>query len=371
MGLKFKLVICLLLASVSLIAKEHTPNMLFERPIEIACIPHEFGVAGAFSGLSNDALVVAGGSWFSSESGPRIYGDSIYVCVKKRGEFIWRVSGTLPSPVAYGASVQTTEGILCLGGENDEIPSAKVYMLKWNPENGSVSFDEYPDLPAPATKLSAALIDKTVYVISGKRFWRFDLQKREWQTLPDVPFVERQGAVMVSQNNGFNECLYLIGGKGEYYRDDMWSYDPSQPENHRWESLPATPYPLSSAPALSYGDSQLFVFSGSTGSDMSPDGEFKFPKDILSFNTETKTWSVAGELDQGKISANAILWDGKVFIPGGEIRPKVRTNNVVSIMLKDKSARTFSVWSAALIGCLLLILSLSVVLSRRTKSKKR
>lgn len=341
----------------------------FKESSSLPPIPHSQGLAAPFAGVSNDALLLAGGSWFEPGAESRSYGDSIFVFRRTADGREWQSAGLLPVPVAYGASVTMPEGILCLGGEYEDVPTDKVFLMGWN-GNGVIVEEGFPPLPSPATKLSAAAIGRDVYVVAGDRFWCLDLLKMSWQELPQPPFEPRLGAILLSQSNGVNQCLYFIGGKGDRYHRDAWRYDPSMPEDKRWEELPESPYPLSFSPALAYGTSELFLFSGSTGNDMH-DGVFNFPTGIFSFNTITNTWCVVGDMETGVVNAPAVLLDGEVVIPGGETRPRERTDGVASFSIDAQSGTPFNLWDyLALFAYLLLIVALSVGFSRKTRSTK-
>ena len=86
-------------------------------------LPDVLGVAGAFSGISRGALIVAGGANFPeplfkngqlNESAKKVWKDEVYVLARPDGQ--WQKSASLPRPLAYGASVSTSEGVICIGG---------------------------------------------------------------------------------------------------------------------------------------------------------------------------------------------------------------------------------------------------------------
>ena len=86
-------------------------------------------MAGAFTGVHNDALIVAGGAnfpeglpWEINSTGvvpPKIYHDDIFVLQQIEGDWKWTVSQTKhPGSWAYGASVSHPKfGLICIGGE--------------------------------------------------------------------------------------------------------------------------------------------------------------------------------------------------------------------------------------------------------------
>ena len=73
------------------------------------------GVAGPFVGVHNDVLIVAGGANFPKPfwGEDKVWHDDIWTLYKS-GK--WTKAGSLPRPLAYGASVSTQWGVLCMGG---------------------------------------------------------------------------------------------------------------------------------------------------------------------------------------------------------------------------------------------------------------
>lgn len=82
------------------------------------------GIAGAFFGFSNDWLVLAGGTNFPDsvpwKGGTKQWHKTAYIKQAGSADQEWIVlPNTLPHPLAYGASIQIKQGILCIGGCGD------------------------------------------------------------------------------------------------------------------------------------------------------------------------------------------------------------------------------------------------------------
>ena len=95
-------------------------------------LPDEHGYAGAFAGVSNGALIVAGGANFPDgfpwEGGAKAWHDSIFVLEKPDGE--WKkLDQVLPYPVAYGVSV----GEYFIGGQDADKSFAKGMRISYSP----------------------------------------------------------------------------------------------------------------------------------------------------------------------------------------------------------------------------------------------
>lgn len=89
------------------------------------------GVSAPFVGISNGMLLVAGGCNFPdkpvTEGGAKRYYSDIFALDLSDKNAQWQKAGNLPLPVAYGASVTTPEGIVCIGGNNSTDFLADVY----------------------------------------------------------------------------------------------------------------------------------------------------------------------------------------------------------------------------------------------------
>ena len=108
------------------------------------------GVAGAYAGHSNGALLVAGGAnfhgaraqsirgnWFAHEGFPKAWNAEVYA-YKDGG---WKQTETrLPEGLAYGASFTTSKGVLMVGGEGaDGQERSDVYMLNYDGSDVTVT----------------------------------------------------------------------------------------------------------------------------------------------------------------------------------------------------------------------------------------
>ena len=80
------------------------------------------GVSAPFTGISNGMLLVAGGCNFPdkpvTEGGAKKYYSDIFALDLSNPASGWKKAGNLPFPVAYGATVTTPDGIICIGGNN-------------------------------------------------------------------------------------------------------------------------------------------------------------------------------------------------------------------------------------------------------------
>src|SRR5690606_41575143 len=119
----------------------------------------------------------------------------------------WQRDGTFSRTAAYGVSVSTDRGLLCIGGGEAQRHYLDVFLVKW--EIGSMKTEEMPSLPRPMAYGSGVQIGTKVYVAGGlespdaaeplETFWGLDLGapagQMAWQGLPAWPGAPRSGLV--------------------------------------------------------------------------------------------------------------------------------------------------------------------------------
>ena len=135
-------------------------------------LPVLMGVAGPFSGVSNTVLIVAGGTSFSAPlwkdgkknpAAEKLWHDKVYVLESPDGS--WQDAGSLPHPLAYGVSISTKYGLICVGGSDSEKVYKTVFLLEW--VDGEVKTTRLPDLPEPRIAAAGELEYRPVIVPEG------------------------------------------------------------------------------------------------------------------------------------------------------------------------------------------------------------
>lgn len=307
-------------------------------------------VAGQFVGVSDGALLVAGGSSYPVslfQGGIKRWVDTISVLEPGKRE--WRTGFTLEQPLAYGAAVSTANGLICLGGGDAQQNSAAVFRLNWR--DGKVGRTPLPALPSPCAMTVAALVGDTIYVAGGQEtpaattalhnFWALDLkhQPLHWQVLPSWPGPGRILPAAAGDGHAFylfGGCELSAGADGKAvrrYLTDAYRYRPGK----GWEKLADLPHPVAAAPALASGG-KLLVFGGDDGAYAQRIWELKeahpgFRRDILTFDPATGIWRQEGSLPVGLVTTSAVRWGKRIVIPGGEDRPGHRAARVLSAAL--------------------------------------
>ena len=338
------------------------------------------GLAGAFTGVHNDVLIIAGGSNFPEkkpwEGGVRIIHDRI-LAVRKTGDGPVRAEDTgvrLPLPLSDGASVTLPDGVLCIGGQTPSGLSADVFLLSL--ELGEIKILIMPPLPVALRGHKASRIGHMVYVAGGETeegpspaLMSLNLNDTSggWTGLPDMPLAVKD-FMFVTQTNGEVPALYAIGGRirerGEPLTRFVSGVFRYRPAAGMWEERGGIILPdkgqvnIAAAAAAPSGASHIIIIGGDTGevfnlvekaiNDIEEgkteaagirDSLWKnhpgFNRSVLAYNTITDVWFRAGEWEgQAPAVTSAVWWDGRLFIPGGETAPGIRTPSITSLTVR-------------------------------------
>jgi len=372
------------------------------------------GLAGAFCGIHNEALILAGGANFPPPvwESQKVWHDDIYVLLKTtdsadRPVFQWKQGFKINRPLAYGASVSSPYGVICIGGNDAEQTYADVFLLQWDRVKQTVTQTTWPRLPEPCAYSSAALVGESIYVVGGstgqgletatRQVWRLELPKRPeltdgaWEPVLPWPGPSRAFALAVAQHNGRHDCLYVMSGRRESttagnqsqlaFLTDVYEftpalYDPDRynPNTHAytghdspWRQRRDLPRCVMAGSAINAGQSHILVLGGADGSlyhqaDGLKDRHPGFPKEALLYHTITDTWTSAGALPANHVTTTALRWGSDtvhdpIIIPSGEIRPRVRSPHLWQAHLLPGSSRfgivdftTIGLYLAAMIG---------------------
>ncbi len=325
-------------------------------------IPDETGFAGSFAGLSNDVLIVAGGSNFPNggtpwNGGKKTWYSSVYILEEPDAD--WKLAGHLPKPLGYGVSISTPQGLLCIGGSNEDGHHDRSFLLKYIDD--SLVVTEFPSLPFPLANMTGAMVNNVIYIAGGlsspeskstsNYFLRFDLNKNDnWEELPSWPGASRMLSVCAAGNNEFYlfSGTSLKDGEREYLKD---AYKFS--ETKGWEKIADLPVAVVAAasPAYSATDESIYVFGGDDGSKAKEAAELQskhpgFSQKILKYNPRENAWNLFGTIKTdirpdseinpngsiwSPVTTTMVRWNNKLVFPGGEVRPGTRTPNVLSV----------------------------------------
>lgn len=392
-------------------------------------LPDTAGVAGAFTGVHDGLLIVAGGANFPDglpwEGGEKVYHDNIYILEKNENEPQWYTNDDLklPRPLGYGVTAQTSMGLILAGGTDGSEVYRDVYLMRYNRDNRQIEFEELPQLPVPLAFTAGSVLGNRLFIAGGQEskenpvatnhFFSMDLNNLNspdvnWQELPSWPGENRVLAVSATQSDGLNQRFYLFGGR-DVSKDgsmdvlqDGFSYNPG---SGKWEEITSAGEvpPLMASTVLSYGDSHILFFGGDDGVMLKErlalaaqidsldailengeaqvqserdslqaeltrilEEESTFSDKVFAYHTITDTWAVAAEMPRpSPVTTNAVWWDGNIILPSGEISPGVRTSRVWSGSIERESV-DFGIVNYSILGVyILLLIGMGYYFSRR------
>ena len=349
------------------------------------------GVAGAFSGIIKNKLIIAGGANFPDkkpwEGGAKKIYDKIYAfeVINDTVKSI-ALSVKLPEPLAYGSSVSLTDGVLCIGGNGLKSTSSKVFLIKWDKKANDILISDFPELSVPLCYSTAVLSEDMVYVIGGAStpngteivnyFFSLDLSKRNspdfgWEKLTCYPGISRTFSVSVAQSNGIRKCIYFFSGRNTnnpvnpVVLNDGLVYDPA---DKTWKNIPkntASDFPVMAGSAFPIGTDNIVFAGGVSDSIFLKEQQLKFEmadainqknisktdflkNELLQFYTDHKGFSqkiliyntVSNTIISGgnfntfcPVTTSAIPFNDGAIIASGEIKPGVRTPGIFRISL--------------------------------------
>ncbi len=381
--MKRQLTLFFLFFTTSLFANDYLKYTYLPDLPPNSCYGKQVGLAGAYFGIDDNVLIVAGGANFPEalpwNGGRKRYYNEIFVLNKDKSE--WELmKEKLPFNSAYGGAVSTSEGLLCFGGNTADKTISESYFINYIPELKKVEIVTGPELPVPLTHFAFAEIDNVIYVAGGlssksagssSHFFSLDISNansadRRWKELKSWDGKSRAFGVGVAQSNGLHNCFYLFSGrniqanKDPHILFDAHVYNPSINEWSVISTGEQSEFPVMAGTAFAVGASTIVFPSGANGQLMLKEIHLKkqlanfkdkntadslnqvllnhlnkhsgFGNQVLAFNTVTHETYMLGNLPStGQVTTSAVQWEDDFIIPSGEIGPDVYTTKVLKI----------------------------------------
>lgn len=135
---------------------------------------------------------MAGGCNFpevpAAEGGKKRYYRGIYAATLQEGTKLnWKQVGLLPAPAAYGVSLTTDDGIICIGGNNEKESLCSVLKIKLI--NGKAVLENLPSLPVPMDNFTGSIREGRIDVYAGNEWFSLNLTalNEGWQKKESFP----------------------------------------------------------------------------------------------------------------------------------------------------------------------------------------
>ena len=335
-------------------------------PAEDSCFLK--GVSALYAGVLDGQLIMAGGCNFPhvpvADGGKKVYYDGIYAAsLSDDATLQWQEIGLLPEASAYGVTIPTDKGLVCVGGNTAERSLSEAFLLSL--QDGGAVMESLPSLPVTIDNMAGALLDHVIYIVGGNvngvpssAVYSLDLDNlaEGWKEEVSVPGNPRVQPVCAAQGGK----LYVWGGfstAGEGREAtlsvDGYAYTPSAKE---WKQV-ATPVDesgtavsLGGGVALPMGEDAVFC-TGGVNKDIflqalqgihkgkeylsRPVEWYQFNRKLLKYDTKEDKWTVLGDYEQGARAGAAMVSDGSsYYIINGELKPGIRTKDINRINLK-------------------------------------
>jgi N-acetylneuraminic acid mutarotase len=315
-------------------------------------IPDVEGYAGPIAGVSEGKLLVGGGTNFPDkrpwEGGTKHWYDTVFVLEVPTDK--WHVAGKLPQPLAYSVCVTTPRGIAVLGGSNATGHTPECFWLRL--VDAKLEIEPLPPLPVAVSNACGSLLNGRLFLAGGTlapnavhaldTCYSIALEHSVsgWRKEPNMPGPPRMLATAAALDGAF----YVLGGvklsadeKGQprrTYLRDAYRYDPGK----GWTKIANLPWPMAASPSPApIGRSgQLFILGGDDGNqvDLPPQSHAGFRRDVLTFDASQAKWTSLGRLPTALVTTTTVTWNGHIIVPGGEVRPGVRSTQVLSGKMK-------------------------------------
>ena len=338
------------------------------------------GFAGPINGVSNNVFIIAGGANFPNglpwEGGKKYYSNEIFILQKEGEDFAWnkKAKKSLPAPIAYCGVTSTNKGIVYAGGENQTGVSKKAWIINWNGKDEDIDIKPLPDLPLAITNVALTHIKNVVFAAGGDQaknssntFFSLDLDEinGKWKALPDLP-IALANATLIAQKNDLEKNIYLIGGRTKtasgiselHHTVFVFDLDKNEWKQCADISDGQNISNLSAAAGIAIGKNYILTIGGDNGKTFhkietyiskigkatSEEEKEKltkeknalsihhngFYKGLLLYNTKEDKWKKIGEYPYtAQVTTTAVKWGNDIVISNGEIKPGVRTPNVI------------------------------------------
>jgi N-acetylneuraminic acid mutarotase len=357
------MVICLtarllpaLLLAIGLAASAQTPKTIMNTRIfgyMLPRIPDAEGFAGTFAGVSNGALIVAGGANITgdkwAEPLAKKWYDSAFVLEEPNGQ--WKTGFKLPRPLGYGVCATVEDSVFCFGGSDATRHCADSFRLQW--AQGKLRTLPLPALPRPCANACGALVGRTIYLAGGietpastealHTFWALDLDAPEpiWRELEPWTGPARMLAVAGAYDGSFylfSGAALTAGADGKPVREflrDAYCFTPGT----GWKRLADLPRATVAAPSPApvvnaLGFPALLVVSGDDGLNVTFQPVEKhpgFPRGSILYDPARDAWTTVDFPEISRATVPTVLWQNGIVIPNGEVRPRVRTPDVLGL----------------------------------------
>lgn len=320
------------------------------------------GVSACYCGVINGYLYIAGGCNFPdkpvAEGGKKRFYKAIYAAkLNAEGNRLeWKTVGQMPQPAAYGVSVTYENSLILVGGNNET--GGLTTAIRLRPTATGMQQEALPNLPHALDNMAGAVVGHILYVVGGncegvatQKVWSLDLKntaKEGWKEEPSIPGIARVQPIAAALAG---DLLGVWGGfapktdsKAAQLAMNGASYNAGC---GTWTALPAPTDALGEevftggATAIATPQKGVVVVGGVNKDvflaaiNKLPEGYLLHEPEWYRFNNRVLCYRDGAwtQLFQHPSVARAgcalAYWDGWVYVVGGELKPGIRTPEIV------------------------------------------
>lgn len=320
------------------------------------------GVSACYCGVINGYLYIAGGCNFPdkpvTEGGKKRFYKAIYAAkLNAEGDRLeWKTVGQMPQPAAYGVSVTYENSLIFVGGNNET--GGLTTAIRLHPTATGMQQEALPSLPHALDNMAGAVVGHILYVVGGncegvatQRVWSLDLKntaKQGWKEEPSIPGIARVQPIAAILEGGL---LGVWGGfapktdsKAAQLAMNGASYNAGC---GTWTALPVPTDAIGEevftggATAIATPQKGVVVVGGVNKDvflaaiNKLPEGYLLHEPEWYRFNSRVLcyrdgTWTQLLQHPSVARAGCALgYWDGWVYVVGGELKPGIRTPEIV------------------------------------------
>ncbi len=328
---------------------------------------YALGVSACYAGRIGDCIVMAGGCNFPVPGKKRYY-RGIYAARPDGNRLKWRLVGRLPEAAAYGVTVESGDSLVLAGGCNTDHSLSSVLSLHLDTTRWEATVRRLPSLPCTADNTGGTRCGNKIYIAGGIQdgkpsadVWSADLSGTlQWTRVPSLPGAARVQPACASDETGvYVWGGFLQSGENSTVHCDGLRYDT---RSGIWQSLPAPQTADGQTLTLSGGTSTtiksgkkeklLIVCTGGVNKDIfldaisgkyrltdkaeylnHPVDWYRFNGRMLTYDTSEGKWLTPAPSDKrlARAGAQAVVYEGRIYYIGGELKPAVRTPDIVRV----------------------------------------
>ena len=320
------------------------------------------GVSACYCGVINGYLYIAGGCNFPdkpvAEGGKKRFYKAIYAAkLNAEGNRLeWKTVGQMPQPAAYGVSVTYENSLIFVGGNNET--GGLTTAIRLRPTATGMQQESLPSLPHALDNMAGAVVGHILYLVGGncegvatQKVWSLDLKntaKQGWKEEPSIPGIARVQPIAATLEGGL---LGVWGGfapktdsKAAQLAMNGASYNAGC---GTWTALPVPTDAIGEevftggATAITTPQKSVVVVGGVkkdvflAAINKLPEGYLLHEPEWYRFNQRVLCYRDGNwtQLLQHPSVARAgcalAYWDGWVYVVGGELKPGIRTPEIV------------------------------------------